>query len=162
MSQTRALPSPAAVTPAGLEELVRDFCPLYVYIGLGIESIEETLVCSIPLNHANSNHLGGVHAAVQWALAEAVGGLAYFAHPELGPCWIVVRDLQINFHKVARTGLRAEGVFDAAAVAATAAQLAATGRADYEVEITLRDTGGEVVTTGVGRYRLHRETPVSI
>jgi hypothetical protein len=69
----------------------------------------------------------------------------------------VVPDLNITFKRVARTALRAEAVFDAVRVDDVAAQLAATGRADYEVAMTLRDTTGDVVATAVGHYHLRRD-----
>jgi acyl-coenzyme A thioesterase PaaI-like protein len=145
-----------AVEAPGVEAWLRDLIPLYQHIGLRIERLDDVLACTVPLTEANANHLGGVHAAVQWAAAEVLGGLAYFAHPELGDCWIVVRDLTISFKQVARSALRAEATFDAAMVDDVAAQLAATGRADYEIAMSLHNTAGEVVTTAVGHYHLRR------
>jgi acyl-coenzyme A thioesterase PaaI-like protein len=143
-------------TPAGIEATVRKMCPLYTHIGLRVETLGDTIAATVPLTPANTNHLGGVHAAVQWALAEAVGGIAYFAHPELGPCWIAVRDVTIAFASVARTALRAEASFGAAQVDSILRQLDEHGTADYAVDINVRDTAGRVVTTATGHYYLRR------
>lgn len=144
--------------PATLEARVREMCPLYEHIGLCIERLDDVIACSVPLSASNVNHLGGMHAAVQWAVAEAIGGIAYFAHPELGDCWIAVRDVTITFHRVARTDLRAEARFDADHRSAIVEQLDAEGTADYQVEIVLIDTDGTAVTTAVGHYYLRRRT----
>lgn len=148
--------APRRETPAAIEARLRRLCPLYEHIGMRVESVGDVVAVTVPLIDANVNHLGGMHAAVQWAVAEALGGIGFLVHPELGDCWIVVRDVTIAFERVARTGLRAEAAFDAALVAGIASQLDATGRADYEVAITLRDTTGEVVTTATARYHLRR------
>ncbi|MBW3664333.1 MAG: DUF4442 domain-containing protein [Actinobacteria bacterium] len=146
------------LTPAGIEAELRRLFPLYEHIGLRVESLGDTIVCAVPLTEANSNHLGGVHAAVQWAVAEATGGVVYFAHPEFGPCWIAVRNVTIEFLKVARTDLRAEATCGAAAVASIAEQLDGRGIAEYAIDISLRDTADQVVTTAVGHYYLRRTT----
>lgn len=148
----------SAVNPARIEAMVHGLCPLYEHIGLRVDRVDTVIACTVPLNEANSNHLGGVHAAVQWAVAEAIGGIAYFARPELGPCWIAVRDVTIVFTKVARTDLTAEATFGARQVAAIAEQLDRKGTADYEVDISLRDSAGDVVTSAVGHYYLRRIT----
>lgn len=151
-----ALTDDHSITPAGVEAMIRRMCPLYEHIGLRVESVGDTIACTVPLTVANGNHLGGMHAAVQWALAEAVGGVAYFAHPELGSCWIAVRDVRIEFAAVARTDLRAEATFTAADVAAITAQLDSHDTADYHVTITLRGADGQSVTTATGHYYLRR------
>jgi acyl-coenzyme A thioesterase PaaI-like protein len=148
--------APGAVDIPELEARLHGLLPLYGHIGLRIVSLGDVLACTVPFTEANANHLGAVHAAVQWAAAEALGGLAYFAHPEFGECWIAVRDVSIDFKRVARTALRAEAVFDAPMVRDVAAQLAAHGRADYEIHMMLRDTSGGVVTTAVGHYVLRK------
>ncbi|HZQ79893.1 MAG TPA: DUF4442 domain-containing protein [Acidimicrobiia bacterium] len=148
--------APRSVDIPELEARLHQLLPVYEYIGLRIESLGEVLACTVPLTEANANHLGAIHAAVQFAAAEALGGIAYFAHPEWGECWIAVRDVSIAFKRVARTSLRAEAVFDTAMATDVAAKLAAHGRADYELDMMLRNTGGEVVTTAVGHYVLRR------
>ena len=142
--------------PGEIQALLWRLLPLYEDIGLKVESLGDVLALSVPVSDANSNHLGGVHAAVQWASAEALGGLAYFAHPEFGDCWIAVRDVSITFKRVARTALRSEAVFDAAMVDDVSAQLASSGRADFELQMKILDTAGEVVTTAVGHYHFRR------
>lgn len=148
--------APGGVDISALEDHLHRLLPLYGHIGLRIESLGDVLACTVPLTEANSNHLGAIHAAVQWAAAEALGGMAYFAHPEFGECWIAVREVNITFKRVARTPLRAEAVFDTTMAGDVAAQLSADGRADYELNMMLCDTGGDVVTTAVGHYVLRQ------
>ncbi len=158
-----SLAPPTPVSASAIEAKIWRMCPLYEHIDLRVESIGDTVACTVPLTVANTNHLGGMHAAVQWAVAEAVGGVGFFAHPELGECWLAVRDVTISFVTVATTALRAEARFDAAQVASIAAQLTDRQRANYEVECVLRDTSGQVVTTATGHYHLRRsESDVNI
>ena len=50
--------------------------PFYEHVELSIESARDGVYrCRLPLNDRTKNHLGTVHAAIQWASAEVLGGL---------------------------------------------------------------------------------------
>ena len=55
--------------------LKRNF-PIYDYVGLEIESASDGIYrCVVPLRESNVNHIATVHAAIQWAAAEVLGGM---------------------------------------------------------------------------------------
>lgn len=147
----------ATVTPERVEGILRRLCPLYEAIELRVESLGDELAVCVPCTPANGNHLGGVHAAVLWAAAESIGGIAYSAHPELGRCWIAVRSVSIAFLAVARTDVRATATFDRDAVRRVAESLGQRGSATYALDISVTDADGVVVATAVGDYYLRRE-----
>ncbi|MHB8671299.1 MAG: PaaI family thioesterase [Acidimicrobiales bacterium] len=144
-------------TAETIEALLRQDLPLYEYIGLKVERIGEVLECGVPLTASNSNHVGGMHAAVQWASAEVLGGVAYLAHPEFGDCWAAVREVTIAFTKVARTGIHARAAFASSQVADVCKRLDAEGKAEFSLDVVVEDATGEVVGTAVGRYYLRRQ-----
>ena len=140
---------------AELEAWLRSVLPLYEYIGLRIDSWGEAIQCSVPLTPENRNHFGAMHAAVQWAVAETVGGVAYFAHAdELGDCWVAVRAVTIEFRRPAMTDVRARARFGTTDAEKLRAELEATGRAQYVVEIELLDANDAQIATATGRYHL--------
>lgn len=142
------------MTARRIETLLRRLCPMYEQIGLSVERAGDEIVTVVPLTAFNANHLGGMHAAVQWAAAEAVGGIAYAAHPELGRCWVAVRSFAIDFRAVARTDVRAIASFGPQEVDRVQTQLWADAKADYSLRVRLVDTSGTLVAEGAGAYHL--------
>ena len=136
-----------------VQRLLRRLCPLYEQLDLRVNSIGELLSVTVPLNDVTGNHLGGVHAAAQWAAAESLGGIAYAAHPELGRGWVAVRSVNIDFSSVARGDVCAEATFGAAEVSQLARQLGERGRADYDLLITLSTSSG-LVGQANGSYHI--------
>jgi acyl-coenzyme A thioesterase PaaI-like protein len=127
---------------------------MYEQIGMRVERASDEIVTYVPLTPFNANHLGGMHAAVQWAAAEAIGGIAYAAHPELGRCWVAVRSFAIDFRAVARTDVRAIASFGPDEVDRVQAQLRARAKADYSLTVRLVDTSGALMAEGAGAYHL--------
>ena len=142
------------MTAHRIETLLRRLCPMYEQIGMSVEHAADEIVTFVPLTPFNANHLGGMHAAVQWAAAEAIGGIAYAAHPELGRCWVAVRSFAIDFRAVARTDVRAIASFGPEDVDRVQAQLRARAKADYSLTVRLVDTSGTLVAEGAGAYHL--------
>jgi acyl-coenzyme A thioesterase PaaI-like protein len=146
-----------ARSAAELQHALHQVLPLYAVIGLQIDRLGDEPVCSVPLTAVNSNHLGSMHAAVIWAVAEAVGGLAYFGNAvDLGNCWIVVRDFTIRFKKPPRTRVHARTLFGPQQREQVKADLGASGMADYALEVVLVDDHDGVVATATGQYHLRR------
>ena len=53
--------------------------------------------CRIPLNDQNKNHIDTVHAAIQWAAAEVLGGLVIAVNFRDPPLFVAVRSVSIDF-----------------------------------------------------------------
>jgi acyl-coenzyme A thioesterase PaaI-like protein len=63
-----------------IQAVLFECCPLYKHIGLTVESAQGGHYRRrLPLDAKNTNHINTVHAALQWAAAEVVGGLVVFA-----------------------------------------------------------------------------------
>lgn len=97
---------------AEIQALLHQVCPLYAHIGLSVEQARDGVYrCRVPLTPANINHLGTVHAALQWALAEVVGGLAIlsiFPPARFAKLYAAVTWAEVDFVKPARGALVAE------------------------------------------------------
>lgn len=135
-------------------------CPIYEYIGMQVLELGERVVCSVPLGGPSENHIGSMHAAAQWAMAEAVGGIAYFHNRRaLGRCWIVVERVEIDFLAVARTDVTATAVMGPAQVSTIRRDLDAHGKARFQLDIELSDTTPQLVARATGHYYLRRSEP---
>lgn len=139
------------------QDYLRRVLPLYAYIGLSVDNCGPDMQCSVPLAVQNRNHFGGMHAAVLWAVAEVLGGVAYFAHKaELGECWGAVREVSISFLKPALTDVRARASLDPGQAAQLKAQMDARGKIEFVLDIELLDAGNTVVAKARGKYYFRR------
>lgn len=108
--------SPALATrptvEAGIEALLHRVCPLYAHVGMTVEQARDGHYrCQLPMTAANSNHLGTIHAALQWALAEVLGGLAVltiFPPERFARLYAAVSAAEVQFIRPARGALIAE------------------------------------------------------
>jgi acyl-coenzyme A thioesterase PaaI-like protein len=97
------------------------------------------------------NHLGTVHAAAQFALAEACSGeylLSRFPGMAKGRVG-VVRKAQVKFSKPARGKLYAQGRMSEASVRKLEEDLNNRGRAFTEINVEVTDSQGVVTMTVV-------------
>ena len=141
-----AVPAPPE---AEIEALLHRVCPLYAHIGLGVERAHDGIYrCRLPMTPANINHLGTVHAALQWALGEVLGGLAVlsiFPPARFAMLYAAVTWAEVAFVRPARGALLAEArlaTADQDRVRA-AVEAGAEGAFGLDCAVTLED-GSEV------------------
>ena len=141
---------------AKLQASFRNNFPLYDFMELSVERAPEGVFrCSMPLSRATSNHFGAVHAALQFALAEVMGGAVWVAAKPKGSDFVpVVRSFQIHFKRPAMTDLVAEVKFSEGDAQTLRRELKAKGRYDYKLESTLRNAGGDTIATATGDYAI--------
>ena len=106
------------------------------------------------------NHVGTVHASVQFALAEAGSGEFLLRH--LGAAqseiFAVLRSSEVKFRKPAHGALRASARFADGAADSLSAALASRGRALASVLVEVADIQGIVTMTGQFDWFLQRHT----
>jgi len=152
---------------ASLEEKIeRDLrrdLPVYEYMDLRIESASNGVYrCAVPLNEGNTNHFHTIHAAIQWAVAEVLGGLVWAEwKPAEGDFIPVVKRFEIDFKRPAFTRIVAETRFSAEQAQTLRAALAAEGRHDFELGSVIRNDAGETVAEAKGTYAIRPARAVS-
>ena len=130
--------------------------PLYEHIEARVEALGDRVRCSVPLTAENQNHLGAVHAALQFAACEMSGALAVSRDPAIrsGGHRLVVKSLSIDYLKPALTDVTASaGMTDAQRVQLIRG-LADDGKAEVELDIELADAAGQPVARATGRYHI--------
>ncbi len=106
------------------------------------------------------NHVGTVHASVQFALAEASSGEFLLRH--LGEAqrevFAVLRTSDVKFRKPAHGVLRASARFADGTADTLSAELTARGRALISLLVEVADAQGVVTMTGRYDWFLQRQT----
>ncbi|HTL69241.1 MAG TPA: DUF4442 domain-containing protein [Lacunisphaera sp.] len=104
----------------------------------------------MPATPALCNHLGTIHAAAQFALAEAASAECLQRQfPDLdGRVVAVVRGVEVKYRKAAQGDLLAVGSVEPATIASLRGELAERGRAFAVILVDLRDRGGTLTFHG--------------
>ncbi len=137
------------------QQAARDSCPIYTFLDLQFESIEDGIYRSrTPLSDNTKNHVNIFHAGPIWMTAEYLGGLIA-AHnldnPKYQP---VIAGLNIKFMRPAMTDITAETEFTAEDVKTMKASLEATERYDFTIHIVVKNTADKIVAEADGNYVL--------
>lgn len=111
-----------------------------------------------PLVH---NHLGTMHAAAQFALAEAASAECLQRNfPSLaGSVFAVVRGVEVKYRKPATGDLLACGAPDESTRTGLVAELAARGRATAVILIDLKDRAGTLTFHGKFDWFISQRPP---
>jgi acyl-coenzyme A thioesterase PaaI-like protein len=117
-------------------------------------------ILELPESPLLLNHVGMVHASVQFALAEASSGELLLRH--LGDAqsqvFAVLRTSDVKFRKPAHGALRASARFVDGIAESLAIELASRGRALASVLVEVADAQGVVTMTGQYDWFLQRQT----
>jgi len=124
--------------------------PLSQVLGLQEAPAGAPHLLELPLGERTRNHLGTMHAAAQFALAEAASAAAL---QRAFPDWedrvmAVVRGARLKYRRPGTGPLHAWAGMDAAAQAQLAADLATRSRAAATVQVELRGADRAVVFVG--------------
>ena len=116
-------------------------------------------ILELPESALLINHVGTIHASVQFALAEACSG--EFLLRQLGEAqeqvFAVLRTSTVKFRKPAHGDLRAIAQFADADAAQWSAALASRGRALVAILVEVADTQGVATMTGRFDWFLQRQ-----
>lgn len=153
------------VGEADIQALLAEHCPLYQHIGLVVESARDGIYrCHVPLDASNGNHLGTVHAAIQWAAAEMLGALVVlsaFGPEQLGQLYAAVKSASIEFIRPARTSITAEAFLGLEENERMVGVVAAGGEARFGLLANVRSTSGETLATLRAEYVVRRRRPAA-
>lgn len=111
-----------------------------------------------PLLH---NHLGTMHAAAQFALAESASAVCLQRHfaAQVGEVFAVVRGAETKYRRPATGDLLAYGRPDDATRDGLVAELAARGRTNAVILIDLKDRDGTLTFHGKFEWFISRVPP---
>jgi len=141
-----------------IQTFLRRLIPFYEHVELAIESAGDGVYrCSLPLNDQTKNHLDTVHAAIQWASAEVLGGLVIAVNFPDSKLFVAVRSVNIEFLRPARSKIVAEVLFPDERVEEIRRRLESKGEVEFEVRAVVRDSSNRDVATTVGQYVVRKQ-----
>ncbi|MBM7061158.1 YiiD C-terminal domain-containing protein [Pseudomonas sp. UL073] len=125
-------------------------------MGLKAEILEPGFVRLLAPLAGNENHIGTMYAGALFTLAEVPGGalfLTSFDHERYYP---VVKELNLRFRRPASGAISVEARLAVEEIERLQSEAAALGKADYVLELQLRDASDEVVAESRALYQLRR------
>ena len=139
-----------------METAMKELSPLYDHIDFCVEQAGNGIFrASVPSSRKITNHFNTIHAAVQFAVAESLGGLVWRSLNMGKGYIIVVRNLSIDFKRPAFSGINAQARFGEADVNRLKNALDSDGRCDYEVKSEIRDEDdGQIVSVVTACYAI--------
>lgn len=124
--------------------------------GLKAEVIEPGYVrLRMPLD-GNQNHIGTMYAGALFTLAEIPGGALFMSSFDVQSLFPIVKEMNLRFRRPATGDILVEARLSAEQIAEISAQAAAQGKADYRLDLELKDTNGEVVAISQGLYQMRK------
>ena len=135
------------------ESLTRALCPIYKFIDLRVESVENGVYrVRIPLSANVQNHLKVFHAGPIWMASEYLGGLLVLHNVDAKKYQPVVAGLDIRFMRPALSDIVSEVIFANEQVDKMRESLDSAGRHDFSTKIVVRDTNATIVAEAEGKY----------
>lgn len=132
-------------------------------MGMRFAAPGDSHILEMPESPLLLNHLGSIHAGMQFALAEACSGAFLQLHL---PGWqdqvmAILRTSEVKFRNPAHGCLRAAAQFDGASAASLSNQLAARGRTLATVLVEVSDAQGVVTMNGRYHWFLQEQPKVA-
>lgn len=128
-------------------------------MGMRIAASGSDHLMELPVSLLLVNHVGTVHASVQFALAEACSGEFLLGHlgDKQNSVFAVLRTSEVKFRKPARGALRATARFVDTTADALFDELARRGRILVSMHVDVSDSQGVVTMTGNYDWFLQRQ-----
>ena len=99
-----------------------------------------------PLDERTGNHINTFHAAFQFALAEAIGGIVVFENRASERFIPLVKSVTMDFKKPATTDLTASAYFSSEQATEMNQVMAENGRYKFTLNIDIKNRDGEQVS----------------
>jgi acyl-coenzyme A thioesterase PaaI-like protein len=124
--------------------------------GLKAEVLEPGFVrLRMPLQ-GNQNHINSMYAGALFTLAEIPGGALFMTSFDVQGYYPIIKEMTLRFRRPATSDILVEARLDQAQVARITMQADAEGKADYRLDLELKDAAGEVVAISQGLYQLRK------
>lgn len=149
-----AMDTPALPSPADATAFVRHAIPLADHIGLEVTELSRNrVVLQFPFE-GNTNHVGIVYAGVLFSAAEIPPGILSLVRFDPTKFYPVIKEMTVKYRRPGRSAFSvvAELPEDRAEEILATAQ--ADGKAEFVMDLEVRDEADEVLMTSHGIYQL--------
>jgi len=124
--------------------------------GLKAEVLEPGFVrLRMPLQ-GNQNHIGSMYAGALFTLAEIPGGALFMTSFDVQGYYPIIKEMNLRFRRPATADILVEARMSAEQISQISAQADSEGKADYRLDLELKDANGEVVAVSQGLYQMRK------
>jgi acyl-coenzyme A thioesterase PaaI-like protein len=102
----------------------------------------------------NVNHVGMMYAGALFTLGEIAGGAIHMVSFDVTRLFPIVKEVKIRFRRPATTDVTMEVELSPERAARIQSEALETGKADYELDLELRDANSEVVSIVSGTWQV--------
>jgi len=133
-------------------------------MGIRIVEMQDRHVKVMLPYEPNINHIGSVYAGSLFSVGEYIGGPLYFASFDTTRFYPIVKAVSIQFKRMAVTNMTVEATLSKADVDAIQAEAEAKGKADWKMDLEIKDQSGTVccLLQGVWQLRIMNEGEIKL
>jgi thioesterase domain-containing protein len=144
------------LTPEEVNKLIEQTVPVVARSGIRVDAISRGYVkMSAPLE-GNENHIGIMYAGTLFTLAEVPGGLLFFSCFDATRFVPIVKEMNIRFLRKVKTAAHIEIRLSEEEIARIQGEAEEKGKADFILEIEIRDDAGDVAAVCKGIYGVRK------
>jgi thioesterase domain-containing protein len=125
-------------------------------MGIHIEEMHERHVKVVLPLAPNINHIGTMYAGSLFTVGEYLGGPMFFASFDHTKYYPIVKALSIQYHRPATTDVTVEASLSEEEVEAVQKEADAKGKADWKMDLELKDKSGQVCCFMQGVWQMRR------
>ena len=147
---------PNAAALAGAKRLLEQGIAFVKNAGLEVEHLARgTVRCRMPFV-GNGNHIGTMYAGALFTLAEIPGGALFLSSFDTARFFPIVKALNLKFIKPAKGDIWTTATLSAEEITRIEQDATANGKAEFALNLELKDADGVVVAVSEGLYQLRR------
>jgi thioesterase domain-containing protein len=140
--------------------VIADYCqngiPAIKRTGLTITDMSERYVkMTMPLA-GNANHIGMMYAGSLFSIGEISGGVIHGASFDTEKYVPIVKEVSIRFRRPALTDVTLEVTMTKEEADRIVKEAAEKGKADFVLNLEIKDAGGEVVSIVSGTWQIRK------
>ena len=123
---------------------------------LKAEVLERGLVrLRMPLA-GNENHIGSMYAGALFTLAEIPGGALFLTSFDTQRFYPIIKEMNLRFRRPAMGDISVEAQLASDDIERLQSEASKQGKAEFVLDLQLRDASGEVVVESRGVYQLRK------
>jgi thioesterase domain-containing protein len=125
-------------------------------MGMRILEFQKHSVKIILPKELNINHIGTVYAGSLFSLADYAGGVLFYSSFDIKKYYPVLKEVTIAFKKPGTTDITCEASMSPAQVEQIKSITDETGKADWVLDLELKDTKGDICSIVHGIFQMRK------
>lgn len=137
-------------------EMLENAVPITKKMGIRIVEMRDRHVKVLLPFEPNINHIGTIYAGSLFTAGEYIGGPIYMTSFDYTRFYPIVKAINIQFRRPATTDVTVEATLSEAEVNAIQDEAEAKGKADWKMDLEIKDQAGEVCCLLQGVWQLRK------